>query len=667
MAPSAGTTGDAGVDREQDAAGCARTARRLSALVSEIDDEFAQHDVERRSVPARNRGWWYRMNHAPGSDVSRLERFPVTNPDSWEPPAPAVADARAAVVLDFARDRPTPGAQLGTRSVSPDGRHLAWSYDPTGDERFTVVVRALTPGAGEDRVLTTAAGPNVAWSPDSTAVHTTELDPRWRPYRIHRHDLTALGAPPAVVLSEDDPLVSLRVTLSRSGAHVVAHAVGPGGTEVSLLGPGGPQVLVPRSLRRRCAVDHVRRTGNRGEFVALHDGARAGFSVAVVPPPGDSGPWTELVDLDDDVRLTQVLAFAGFDVLSGMIGGTPGHLVRLNGTSTPRPVTAPGVELPLVLGHNDDQDCPSVRYLATSFSRPPTTLDHRPAEDSWPPRNPEGHPGPELDHETRWVTAADGTAVPMTVLRPHGAPVPGPVVLHVYGSYGVSLQPTFDPARLPYLRRGVTVALAHVRGGGERGPTWHAAGRARNKAVAVTDYLACARELVRSGTAAPGKILATGASAGGTIVAAALNQHPTVFTGALLEAPFVDPLGSISDPDQPFAARDRAEWGDPDDPADLTALHALSPLQNVRPGAYPPVWCTAARNDVRVPLQGPADWVHAVRAASTSTALIHLEVLDAAGHRALAARTPSTAVRTAWALDVLGAHHPPVPTTKEPT
>ena len=129
MAPSASTIGDAGVDDagvglEQDATGCVGTARRSSAPVSEIDDEPAQHDVERRSVPNRNRGWGYRMNHAVGSDASRLDRPMVTNPGSCEPPGPVVA----------------------------------WSDDPTGDERFTVVVRTLTPRAGKDRVQALATG-----------------------------------------------------------------------------------------------------------------------------------------------------------------------------------------------------------------------------------------------------------------------------------------------------------------------------------------------------------------------------------------------------------------------------------------------------------------------------------------------------------------------------
>ena len=91
-----------------------------------------------------------RGNDAPGSDGFKPDQFPVTNPDSWESPAPAVADARVAVVLDFARDRPNPGAQLGTRSPSLRGRHLPWSYGPTGDERFTAVVRRAPPGTGKD-------------------------------------------------------------------------------------------------------------------------------------------------------------------------------------------------------------------------------------------------------------------------------------------------------------------------------------------------------------------------------------------------------------------------------------------------------------------------------------------------------------------------------------
>lgn len=653
--------GDVMVDLAADAADCARTARRLSALRTQVDAELTAHDGDRASIPVRVGTWWYCMRRTSSSIASRLDRFPVVDPDSWDPSAQA---GSGEVVLDFDADRPTASAVLGTRSISPDGHRLAWSYDPAGDERFTVVVRTLD--TAEERVVATGVGRNVAWSADSEGLFTTDLDEQWRPWRVRRHPVDGPAAP-RTCLTELDGLVSLRVSLSRSGLHVLAHAVGPVGTEVSLLDDGAPEVLVPREVRRRCVVDHVVRADSGSEFVALHDGVTPHFSLARVPPPRSPEPWVELTASDPDLRVTQVLGFTRFDVLAGTQDGVPLHLLRRDGSTDLHPIDQVPDELQLMLGQNDDPAAPYVRFTASSFSRPPTTLDYYPDRDELVDRGPVALATPVIDHETRWATSPDGTAVPLTVLRPRAATTPGPVVLLGYGSYGVALRSTFDPARLPYFHRGVTVALAHVRGGGELGPAWHAAGRDLGKATGVADYLACAAELVAAGIAAPGAILASGASAGGTLVAAALNYDPTAFAGALVDAPFVDPLGAMADPDQPFTTRDRAEWGDPAVPAERAALEQYSPLQNVRSAPYPPVWCTAATNDVRVPLDGPAQWVRALRRTTTSDAEFHLDVVEGAGHQAIAGRTPLTSLRIAWALDVLGAHTTTDLTTTEPT
>jgi len=263
-----------------------------------------------------------------------------------------------------------------------------------------------------------------------------------------------------------------------------------------------------------------------------------------------------------------------------------------------------------------------------------------------------------ISERTVWATSVDDQQVPVTVLSSHEdhSTGPKPTVLFGYGAYGLAIRSMYDPTRIPYLSRGVVYAIAHVRGGGEFGPSWHAQGRGLNKPVAVSDFLACAQALLDAGISERGRILATGASAGGTLVAAAVNQDPEMFAGVLATVPFVDPLGSMLDPCLPFTVRDRAEWGDPvHDPAALACLRSYSPLQNVCAAQYPPVWCSAAVNDVRVPLSGPLRWVQRLRECTTSRAPIHLRVYEDSGHQSSGGDVEETSLETAWGLDVLGA------------
>ena len=229
------------------------------------------------------------------------------------------------------------------------------------------------------------------------------------------------------------------------------------------------------------------------------------------------------------------------------------------------------------------------------------------------PRTP-----PDTTVLTLEAESADGTRIPLTVLRPASHTGPLPTVLYAYGAYGVPMDPAYTVFRPSLLRRGAAFAVAHVRGGGEHGAAWHEAGRGAGKLAAVEDYLACARRLTAAGLTPPGGVVARSRSAGGAVVGAAVNREPGLFTAVLLEVPFVDVLTTLLDPDDPLAALEWDEWGNPvEDPAARAALAALSPVANVRPARYPAFLLTAGLADVRVRAAEPFRLAEAVRAHTT--------------------------------------------------
>jgi oligopeptidase B len=218
--------------------------------------------------------------------------------------------------------------------------------------------------------------------------------------------------------------------------------------------------------------------------------------------------------------------------------------------------------------------------------------------------------------ERLWASAGDGTRVPISVVARRDQPRDGsaPCLLYGYGAYEITSDPSFSPARLNLLERGVSFAIAHVRGGGERGRTWYEQGRMEHKANTFTDFVAAAAYLVDSGRTSPAGLVARGASAGGLLMGAVANLRPELWRAIVAEVPFVDVVTTMSDTSLPLTVTEWEEWGDPvHDPAAYRRMLDYSPYDNVRPARYPAMFVTAGLNDPRVGFWEPAKWVAKLR------------------------------------------------------
>ena len=216
--------------------------------------------------------------------------------------------------------------------------------------------------------------------------------------------------------------------------------------------------------------------------------------------------------------------------------------------------------------------------------------------------------------------------IPLTVIEHRSTP-PRAVMLSVYGAYGVYAEPSFSVDDEALRAQGIATALCHTRGGGFWGSAWHAAGRGARKRQALDDLIACI-ELLRSGAtiAAPLPIILRGRSAGALLAARAMIEKPELLAGVILDAPFLDPIGTLLDPLRPLNARETAEWGDPRNPRDLAALQQLSPYASIRPGGGPPVLLFASLFDREVPIAEPLKFTARLRAARTADAPVLLSL-----------------------------------------
>jgi oligopeptidase B len=217
--------------------------------------------------------------------------------------------------------------------------------------------------------------------------------------------------------------------------------------------------------------------------------------------------------------------------------------------------------------------------------------------------------------------ADDGTAVPVSLVRraDSGASAEGaPCLLYGYGAYETSLDPEFWPDVLPLVDRGMTFAVAHVRGGGELGRQWWQQGRLLQKRTTFTDFLAVARHLVDSGVTTADRLVARGLSAGGLLMGAVAHLAPEQFAAVVAEVPFVDVVATMLDDTLPLTVAEWEEWGDPRRPEDYAYLAGYSPYDNLPGPDRAALLVTASRHDPRVSVHEPAKWVARMRAAEVS-------------------------------------------------
>jgi len=254
---------------------------------------------------------------------------------------------------------------------------------------------------------------------------------------------------------------------------------------------------------------------------------------------------------------------------------------------------------------------------------------------------PSGHDPSRYVARRLHATAPDGAEVPVTVLTLKDTPLDGsaPMLLYGYGAYGMPMEPHFSIRTLSLVDRGWVYAVAHIRGGTEKGWGWFLEGRKEKKANSFTDFIACAEALVAAGYSRPGRIVAEGRSAGGMLMGAVANLRPDLWGGIVAGVPFVDVLNTMSDASLPLTPPEWPEWGDPLTDADAhDRIAGYSPYDNVAARPYPAILATGGLSDARVTYWEPSKWVARLRAETTGAAPILLKMNMEAGHGGAAGR-----------------------------
>lgn len=557
---------------------------------------------------------------------------------------------------------------LGARVVSGDGRLLAYSVDSTGYRQYTLFVKDLETGRLLDERVERVA--SVAWAADhQTLFFVTEDATTKRQDRLFRH--TVGSETTTLVYCEADEEFDIDVSRSRDGQLILLEIYSKTSGETRFVPAASPQaplrVVTAREPDHEYDVTH-----HRGRFVIRTNKRATNFRVVTAPvETPDPSTWTELVAHRPDVKIDTIDVFARHLVLSTREGGLE-HLEVVNlATDARHRIAHPEPVYSVAVDKNKVFDTGTLRFGYQSLTTPPSIFEHD--MDTGDTRRlketavPGGFRRDAYVTERLWAEAPDGVRVPISLVRRRdgGREGPQPLLLYAYGSYGISIPPAFSAARLPLLDRGVTYAIAHVRGGGELGEPWRAAGRLMRKTTTFTDFIACAEHLIRTGATAPDRLCIQGGSAGGLLVGAVVNLRPDLFSRAIAQVPFVDVVNTMLDATLPLTTGEYSEWGNPIARTDFDYILGYSPYDNLVQAAYPALLVKVSLHDSQVPYWEGAKFVAKLRTLNTGDRPVLLKVNFGAGHSGASGRYD--AIREiAWNWSFILARQPDDPIARLP-
>ena len=540
--------------------------------------------------------------------------------------------------------------QLGARRHSPDHRLLAWSADEAGSELYTMHVRDLATGTDLADIIVDTVGSPV-WVHDCSAFYYVRLDSQHRPSYVYRHRLGTPASDDRLIFESIDPqyFVSLSDTQSRRFAIISLHDHETSEVRlIDLLRPDAePQLVAPLEPSVRYDVEHHPSFGGAPALIFRTNAAGAeDFKLAWTPLASpERANWQDLVAHRPGIFILSFTVFADWLIWLEREDGLPRIVVRRLSTREQHTIEFP--EEAYSLGINDGFEFQTdvLRFVYSSMTTPSEVwdynLDHRGRTLRKRQEIPSGHDPAAYVTRRLFAPGFDGETIPISLLHHKDTPIDGtaPALVYGYGAYGIAIPAAFSSNRLSLVDRGFVFAIAHVRGGTEKGWRWYRAGKLANKPNTFRDFIAVVEFLIAERWAAPTKVIAQGGSAGGMLMGAIANQRPDLFAGIIAEVPFVDVLNTMLDDMLPLTPPEWPEWGNPRTAADVfrTILN-YDPYGNVRAQHYPAMLVLAGLTDPRVTYWEPAKWVARLRARRLDRNLLVLRTNLDAGHAGASGR-----------------------------
>jgi oligopeptidase B len=545
-------------------------------------------------------------------------------------------EAPEEVLLDLNEmSKGKPFASLGAFVVSDDQNLMAYAIDYVGFRQYSLHVQDLR--TGETLPDTIERVTSIEWAADNkTLFVTTEDEVTKRSDKFWRHTLGTKKFD--LVYDEKDELFDIGIAKTRDKAYLVLDIEAKDTTEqryVRATEPAGKlAILLAREKGHRYYLDH-----RDGVFYIRTNKPGSDFAVETAPvsDPAEKN-WKTFIPLQPGVRLEDIDLFKDFAVSVEKTNALNRLRVYNFQTGKWAPVDFPEPVYTAIPAQTPDYDSRTYRYNYQSLVTPSSVFDYDPfTGKSTLLKRQEviGYDPSRYTSERLWATAHDGVKVPISIVYKKGLVRDGkaPLYLYGYGSYGFGITPAFSSEGVSLLDRGMTFAIAHIRGGDEMGESWRENGMLMKKKNTFFDFIDCAEYLIQQKWTSKDRLVIEGRSAGGLLVAAVTNMRPDLFRAVHAGVPFVDVMNSMMDATLPLTVGEYLEWGNPNEKPAYDYMKSYSPYDNLEKKAYPAMLVTSSFNDSQVMYWEPSKYVAKLRRLKTDSNPLLLKMkMDPAGH-----------------------------------
>ncbi len=549
-------------------------------------------------------------------------------------------------------------------SVSRDNKILSYGVDLVSRRRYTIYFLDLTTSLLlPDKIENTTGG--TVWAADNKTVFYTTKDPQTlRSDKVIKHKLGTKTGEDKEVFFEADDTYSVYLSETKSRKYILISSSHTLASEVRYIDASEPEgefrVFEPRKMDHEYSVDHIGNTF----YVHTNTENAKNFKLMKTPEGKTSYEnWTEVIPHRDDVLLQGFELFDDFLVTNERIKGL-NNLRIINLKDQSEHYLDFGEEAYTAGIHVNIEPASEVlRYSYSSLTTPNSVIDYNMlTKEKKLLKQDEvlgGFDKNNYESKRLWATAGDGTQVPVSIVYRKGFIQDGksPLLIYGYGSYGASMNASFNSAIISLLDRGFAYAIAHIRGGSEMGRYWYEDGKLFKKINTFTDFNDCAQFLVNEKYTSPDKLFALGGSAGGLLMGAIANMRPDLYRGIIAAVPFVDVVTTMLDETIPLTASEWDEWGDPRKKEYYDYMLSYSPYDQVKAMKYPDMIVTTGYWDSQVQYWEPAKWVAKLRDMKTDRNKLVLYCNMDVGHGGASGRFERykvTAMQYAFIIDLAG-------------
>ncbi|MDC1265897.1 S9 family peptidase [Flavobacteriaceae bacterium] len=604
----------------------AHTKKFQTELFDEMKSRIKEDDS---SVPYKYNGYWYITKYETGKDYPIYTR----KKESLEAEEELLFDCN-----EMAKDHSY--FRLVGLNINSNNDLISYGIDTTGRRQYTLHIKDLkTNEVFKDEISNTTGGST--WANDNkTLFYTLKDATTLRSEAIYKHRLNTDQKSDELIYEETDDTFGVSIYKTKSNKYLVIASYSTLTTEYQILNADTPdgdfKIFQARTRGLEYGISHFE---DSFYVVSNADGAQNFKLSKTSETQTEKEYWKDVIPHREAVLLEDIEIFKDFLVVSERENGLNHiHIKHWDGRDSYY-LPFESETYTAYTTTNIDFDTTVLRYGYQSLTTPSSVIDFDMVTKTKTIQKEQEVLGGKFKKENYtserlWATAADGTQIPISVIRRVDTEKSSdtPLLLYAYGSYGSTIDPYFSTVRMSLLDRGFIFAIAHIRGGQYLGRQWYEDGKLFKKKNTFSDFVDCSKFLIENNYTSAKHHYAMGGSAGGLLMGAVINLAPELYNGVVAQVPFVDVVTTMLDDSIPLTTGEYDEWGNPNEKEYYDYMKSYSPYDNVSNKSYPNMLVTTGLHDSQVQYWEPAKWVARLRAQNKNTSQLYLQTNMEAGH-----------------------------------